>query len=340
MKATRLRTVLTRSFERLVVSLGLVAFVAASTGCLVTFDVQKTQKSFQVTTSPPRSFVWTKRQGSKIARGQAPITVSAPYKKRTWVPHLWTSAIYSVLGGAAVAGGAAMISHEDDTVSGIGVVGAIVGGLAALLGVTGLILGLIKGRTDVTAKVPFTIGASKPGFDDAWTQLKIPSSKHAVHLRLLPAGGAVASTQPTTRLTRPDKRPIVAVFLIEDSTGKMSRKTAEELAGYLAIQLTATDTFRTVPRAQLRKQLSTTKKKGYKVCYDQSCQIELGKALAAQKSLSTKILAVGKICTITSVLYDLKTETSEGAATTETGCSTGELLKGLKRIAQKLAKGR
>ncbi|MCK5797483.1 MAG: hypothetical protein KAI47_09890, partial [Deltaproteobacteria bacterium] len=178
------------------------------------------------------------------------------------------------------------------------------------------------------------------GFDDAWTKLKIPSTKKAVHLRLLPAGGAVASTQATTRLTRPDKRPIVAVFLVEDSAGKMSRKTAEELAGYLAIQLTATDTFRTVPRAQLRKQLSTTKKTGYKVCYDQSCQIEHGKALAAQKSLSTKILAVGKICTITSVLYDLKTETSEGAATTETGCSTGELLKGLKRIAQKLAKGR
>ncbi|MCK5799838.1 MAG: hypothetical protein KAI47_21760, partial [Deltaproteobacteria bacterium] len=108
MKATRLKSVLTRSFERLLVSLGLVAFVAASTGCLATIDEQKTQQSFRITTSPPRSFVWKKNQGSKLAVGQAPITVSTPYKKRTWVPHLWTCAIYSVLGGAAVAGGAVM----------------------------------------------------------------------------------------------------------------------------------------------------------------------------------------------------------------------------------------
>ena len=91
-----------------------------------------------------------------------------------------------------------------------------------------------------------------------------------------------------------------------------------------------------VPRGQLRSRLAAEKVKSYRKCMDQRCQIELGKAMAAQKSLATKLLKVGKQCALTALLYDLKTEATDRAASVRTGCTEDALLAGVEKVARQL----
>ena len=89
--------------------------------------------------------------------------------------------------------------------------------------------------------------------------------------------------------------------------------------------------------ALLKARMLEQKTGSYRVCYDSSCQIELGREVAAQKTLATRILKVGASCVITSQLYDLKTSTTEKAATARVDCSADKLLEGLDQIARQLA---
>ena len=75
----------------------------------------------------------------------------------------------------------------------------------------------------------------------------------------------------------------------------------------------------------------------YKQCFDQTCQIELGKAISAQKSLAVKLLRVGGKCAITASLCDLATETTERGASTRTECSDEALMDGMDHVARQLA---
>ena len=133
-------------------------------------------------------------------------------------------------------------------------------------------------------------------------------------------------------------RSIVAVFPIQDSAGGFPEKTLEQLTEYLAVQLTNKIGYKVVPGDQLRGRMIEAKKDGYKACYDQSCQIELGRAVAAQKSISAKLLKIGNKCAITVSVYDLKSESSERAASVHTDCSSDALLIGVDNISGELAK--
>jgi hypothetical protein len=133
---------------------------------------------------------------------------------------------------------------------------------------------------------------------------------------------------------------IVAVFDIQDASRKFDQDTLDQLTEYLAAKLTETAGFKVVPRDQLKERLRAEKKETYRACYEQSCQIELGKAIAAEKTLATKLLKVGEQCAITSILYDLRTETTDAAASVNTNCSEAGLLEGLSDIAYKMAGGR
>jgi hypothetical protein len=129
---------------------------------------------------------------------------------------------------------------------------------------------------------------------------------------------------------------IVAVFEIEDAAGKLDANTLGQLTDYLSAQLTEAAGFQTVPRDQLRKRLVEGRKNSYAPCVDQSCQIALGQAVAANKTLATKILQIGERCAVSASLYDLRTETSDKAATVDTECSQSALLAAIKALALKL----
>ena len=72
---------------------------------------------------------------------------------------------------------------------------------------------------------------------------------------------------------------------------------------------------------ELKQRLRQQKRDSFRACYDEQCQIALGRELAAQKSLSTQIARIGSQCMVMSALYDLKRATSERSASHKTGCT-------------------
>jgi hypothetical protein len=142
---------------------------------------------------------------------------------------------------------------------------------------------------------------------------------------LVPAGPALAAS------------PIIAVFAIEDARpDRLSAPTIQSMTDYLASQLASEGRFRVVPSADLKRALASEKSESYKACYDEACQIEIGKELAAQKSLSTKISRLGSQCIVTSILYDLAASTTETSAVHKGGCKEDDLVAGIETVAKRL----
>lgn len=132
------------------------------------------------------------------------------------------------------------------------------------------------------------------------------------------------------------ERPIVAVFDMEDRGAGLDQEVLANLTDYLA-SLLAEGGYQVIPRDQIRERLTGKQKESYKSCYDQSCQIELGRELAAQKVLATQILKIGKTCQVTSNIYDLKRSATEMAANASAECDVDSLLGAVRTVAAKLS---
>jgi len=137
--------------------------------------------------------------------------------------------------------------------------------------------------------------------------------------------------------SRAGDKPIVAVFDMEDRGSGLDQQVLVNLTDYLA-SLLAEGGYQVVPRDQIRERLKEQKKESYRQCYDQSCQIELGRELAAQNSLDISILKIGNKCQMTANLYDLKKATTELAANADADCNEESLLAALKTIGEKLCR--
>lgn len=138
---------------------------------------------------------------------------------------------------------------------------------------------------------------------------------------------------------RPAKKKedvVVAVFDVEDRSGVLGDEERVQLSDYLTSRVTEIGGFTTVPSAEIRQRITEEKREGYKNCYDEKCQVELGKALAAQKSLSSQLLRVGSVCVLSSKLYDLRTEASGVAATSRSKCNVESLIDAVDEVAKKL----
>jgi PEGA domain len=126
--------------------------------------------------------------------------------------------------------------------------------------------------------------------------------------------------------------PIVAVFDIQaTSVPSIKPETLQAMTDFLNAKLVASGRMRTVPRAQVKRRLSRLKVESYKECHDQACQIELGRELAANKSLSTKVHRAGQRCALSLELYDLTNATTEAAHTELVECGEGPLYEALSR---------
>ncbi len=86
----------------------------------------------------------------------------------------------------------------------------------------------------------------------------------------------------------------------------------------------------------MKARLSGSKSASHKTCYDQSCQIELGKELAAEKIIATKLIKLGSRCTVASTLYDLKKSVTESAATVHGKCGEDDIVNSLDETILKL----
>jgi formylglycine-generating enzyme required for sulfatase activity len=131
-------------------------------------------------------------------------------------------------------------------------------------------------------------------------------------------------------------KPVVAVFNIQTRGVQLEESTLQNLSDFLADRLAATGRFLIVPRDQLRKRLTEQKKKSYKACFDQSCQIELGRELAAQKSLASRVMKLGSKCVVSVTLFDLRKAATDRGATAEGGCDVDGIMASIKGVAAKL----
>ncbi|HSA21124.1 MAG TPA: hypothetical protein P5076_06740, partial [Myxococcota bacterium] len=138
----------------------------------------------------------------------------------------------------------------------------------------------------------------------------------------------------------PGRAAIIAVFTLEDRGAGLGTDVQERLSEYLASAIAASGHYQVIPRAQLKERLGLQKTETYKACYDQNCQIELGKELAAEKTLSTQVIKLGANCMVTAVIFDLRTAASEGGASQEGGCGEDELVRSMKDVVAKLTRAK
>lgn len=137
---------------------------------------------------------------------------------------------------------------------------------------------------------------------------------------------------------QPQNTPdVVAVFDVEVSGLTLKRAAVDGLSDYLFGKVAGSG-FKVVPRAEVKKRLREEAKESYKACYDESCQIEIGRELAAQKTISTKILKLGDECNVSVVLYDLRSSATDTAADVSGGCAPGALARSLEKAVATLAR--
>jgi hypothetical protein len=134
------------------------------------------------------------------------------------------------------------------------------------------------------------------------------------------------------------ERLIVAVFDMEDRGSGLDSEALKSLRDQMVVRLTAFR-FQVIPREQLLERLRAQKADSYRLCYDQTCQIELGRELAAQKSLSTLLLKIDDSCQLSAVLYDLKSATTDKAASVKSECTMKALMESASTVIDDLISG-
>lgn len=147
---------------------------------------------------------------------------------------------------------------------------------------------------------------------------------------------AVLVISPEARSQGKPPAPVVAVFEIENRGSPLSGDELIALTDYLGTRLGERGRFQIIPRQEIRKRLVRQKKASFKECYDQSCQIEVGRELAAQFTVSTSISRVGRTCIVTSALYDLRKAATTNTASAKGPCTADDLLVAMDKIAAKL----
>jgi len=180
----------------------------------------------------------------------------------------------------------------------------------------------------------------RPAFD-TWAAEQLGSglkltAKKGIAVDLSRLGGGTGGRSPSMA----SSRAILAVFDIGVRGAVLAPELVKRLSDYLSMRLASVQRFKIVPRDQLRKRLAKEKRKSYRQCIEQSCQIEIGKELAAQKTLSTVILRLGGMCKVSSVVYDLRSASSEGGASASGACSENGIVATLEKVVKKLAEAR
>ncbi len=130
---------------------------------------------------------------------------------------------------------------------------------------------------------------------------------------------------------------ILAVFDLEAKGIEMSGDLLQRMNDLLVNQLVSSRVFQVIPREQVKQQLLEKKKESYLNCYERSCQLEIGRELAANKLLSAQILRLGSRCTLALNLYDLRKATNEKAASVEAECSEDALATAVRNAVSQLA---
>ncbi len=119
---------------------------------------------------------------------------------------------------------------------------------------------------------------------------------------------------------------MVAVFGLQNKGTPLAEPVVERMSDYLSTQLVKSGRYKAVPSDELKRALSLQKVESFKECYDESCQIEVGKELAASKVLSGTLLKIGRKCIVTLTMFDLREAAKEAAGSGEGECTEDGVL--------------
>lgn len=136
-----------------------------------------------------------------------------------------------------------------------------------------------------------------------------------------------------------DARPVVAVFDVQADSA-VKKKDVKTLTELVATHLAASGRFKIVPSSDLKKALDGKKRGSYQACYDERCQIEIGRELAAEKTLSTRVSKLGSTCVVTMQLYDLRESAAGKAATAKGKCGIDAIVALLELASSQLSGAR
>ena len=145
------------------------------------------------------------------------------------------------------------------------------------------------------------------------------------------------AAQPVRSMAASTTRPVVAVFDLENRAS-LARGDVVTLSEYITTLMAQGGMYRVVPKGEVQSALRAKKAESYQACYDESCQVEIGRELATQKTLSSKVSKLGATCIVTVQLYDLAQGASEGAGTAKGGCKVEQILALLDEAVSPLAR--
>lgn len=132
-----------------------------------------------------------------------------------------------------------------------------------------------------------------------------------------------------------EQLPVVAVFEIKAANTQLEQSLTTGLSDMLSNRLAGCG-YRVIPREQIKQQIRKLQKKSYEKCHDTACQIELGRELAARKSIMTKLTKVGQKCVLSASLYDLKSAATQTATQKKGTCDEDALLEIVDQVADNL----
>lgn len=145
------------------------------------------------------------------------------------------------------------------------------------------------------------------------------------------------ATIPRSAVAQDDEvQPVVAVMDIRYDGWILTGAPALRMNEYLSSRLAGAKYYLVVPRDQVARALVEQKVRSQEPCYG-SCQVTLGGAVGANKILQTKMMKVGKACSLVADLYDMQTETMEKSETAKgLACTEEGLMSGIETVAASL----
>jgi TolB-like protein len=132
-----------------------------------------------------------------------------------------------------------------------------------------------------------------------------------------------------------DSRMVIAVLDVRDLSAADTKLAIDgglmvSITSQLRVQL-AQRGARVVDKgtmdSTLKKLAQEMKTESYQACFDDSCQIELGKALAATHILRSEIARFGSKCVLNVELFDLRDEVTVGGSSSRGDCEPESFLR-------------
>ena len=306
-----------------------VLLVCVTFICCVT--VKEKPATLTLSTVPPGATVEVKRGKDRFERiGTSPVEMEVASRQYDRTGPLVGLAI-GVLSGLVAAGfGISAASSENEaTTTGAGV----------SLVISALAFSFIdskppRGGPPEGLAEPIAVRFSKPGYREetfvvngAARELTGPTPKIHHVLSDEIADDDVTAMDP--------RNPVIAVMGVQDKSEALDGHLLGQLQAYFTARLGYYG-YRTVPTEQINAAIKELQRESFRPCYDEACQIEIGRALAAQRTVAPSILQIGELCVAAAGVYDLKTEAATDAATEETGCTPKALMEGFDRVARRL----